>query len=78
MDLQAFCRAYERSASRVLRWIADGNDNLQLVRYADFTRDPEREFRNICSFLDEPFDRGAVAEPKPGPDPVAGRRPPVG
>jgi hypothetical protein len=62
---EPFCEIYERSANRVLDWIARGNSNLLLIRYEDFTRHPTREFKRLCGFLEEPFDSSAVEEATP-------------
>jgi hypothetical protein len=61
-----FCRGYERSVQRVLRW-SETHDDLLMVRYEHFTRQPAREFRVICEFLQEPFEPQAVLEPNPDP-----------
>lgn len=59
-----FCKAYSASAGRVLRWTHD-HENLRMIRYEDFTRDPSGQLRDICEFLEEPYEAEAVQEPRP-------------
>jgi hypothetical protein len=65
IGVEQFCGAYERSANEVLQWVEGSRRNLRMIRYDDFTHDPEQEFRDVCRFLDEPFDRAAVEESNP-------------
>ena len=60
-----FCRRYKRSTSLVLARLDAGQDDLMIVGYEDFTSDPGACFRNICRFLEEPFEEAALVEARP-------------
>lgn len=68
LDLEAFCRLYERGAQRALAWQQAGHANLLLVRYEALTTEPATAFAEVCAFLDEPPAPEAVEEPAPDPD----------
>jgi hypothetical protein len=67
LDPVEFCGRFEASARRVLEWREAGRENLMLVSYERFTSDPESSFREICDWLCEPFEPGAVKEDAPQP-----------
>ncbi len=67
LSIEEFARHWEASTQRVLRWLDNGHDNLLAVRYEDFCTDPAATMRNVCAFLDEPFDPGVVTESRPDP-----------
>jgi hypothetical protein len=62
-----FCARFEASARRALDWNAAGRRNLLLVSYERFTSDPESSFREMCDWLDEPFEPSALKEDAPQP-----------
>lgn len=62
LGAEEFCRRWEASTRRVLCWLDEGHDNLLAMRYEDFCTDPASTMRNVCAFLDEPFDPEVVTE----------------
>lgn len=67
IDVDEFCRRYQRSVTRVQRWLGSGHRDLLLVRYEGFVTDPATVFAEVCAFLDEPFAAEAVDERQPQP-----------
>jgi hypothetical protein len=67
IGIEEFCDRYETSTSAVLAWLASGRDDLRMVSYERFTSDPSGSFRDICRFLDEPFESSALVENSPDP-----------
>lgn len=67
IDVDEFCRRYERSVTRVQRWLDAGHRDLLLVSYEAFVTDPATVFVEVCAFLDEPFVAEAVEERQPQP-----------
>jgi Sulfotransferase family len=63
----AFCDTYRASVERVLTWTAH-HRNLRMVAYEDFVRQPAAALKEICDFLDEPFERQTIEEPDPWPN----------
>jgi len=66
MSAEVFCRAYREEVWTILRASAKRPAAVLPIRYADFTGDPRRAFREIFEFVGEPFDadvleRGAPA-----------------
>jgi hypothetical protein len=54
--LEQFCDIYRRNARCAQQATAQRPRAVRLVRYETFTADPEQELRDICAFLDEPFE----------------------
>jgi hypothetical protein len=67
VDAETFARRWATSTHRVLCWLDAGKTNLLAVRYESFITDPGSVFRDICAFLDEPFEPEAVLEAQPDP-----------
>jgi hypothetical protein len=63
---EGFCLSYKASLERVLRWSHE-HENLRMVRYEGFTRNPAGEFSSICEFLGAPFEPIAVEEHEADP-----------
>ncbi|MDP9022182.1 MAG: sulfotransferase [Actinomycetota bacterium] len=68
LNLDEFCRIYADRSARALAWRDAGHNNLLLVPYERLTADPAQTFREVCGFLDEPFDPEAVEERAADPD----------
>ena len=68
LRLDEFCRRYETATRQALDWRDAGHGHLHFVRYEALTTDPERTFRAVCAFLNEPFEREAIEEHAPNPD----------
>jgi hypothetical protein len=68
MTLDEFCRRYETATRQAIEWRDADHTNLHFVRYETLTTDPERAFRAVCAFLNEPFSREAIEEHTPNPD----------
>jgi hypothetical protein len=64
VPLEKFERIYRDSIDKVTRE-ADSGRGLLVVRYEDFTSDPEAEFRRLCEFVGEPFEESALEEANP-------------
>lgn len=60
IGLEQFCDLYRRNALRALRAAARRPQAVRLVRYESFTAAPQRALRDICSFLDEPFEEALL------------------
>ena len=60
-----FCKMYEHDMRSALTVKDRMKDSLLLITYEDFTQSPRREFRKVCSFLDVPFEEGAIVERNP-------------
>jgi Sulfotransferase family len=56
ISLEQFCQLYRRNARRAWRAVTQRPQAVRLVRYESFTANPQQELRDICSFLDEPFE----------------------
>jgi hypothetical protein len=56
IPLEDFCVKYRRNTLHALRAAAQRPEAVRLVCYESFTTDPESELRDICSFLNEPFE----------------------
>ena len=65
LDVRTFADRWTTSTARVLSWLDSGNTNLFMIRYESFVEDPVTAFQEICDFLGEPFEAGAVEEARP-------------
>jgi hypothetical protein len=62
---QDFSTMYSNNTGLALKYQSALEDSLLLIKYEDFTRQCEAEFRKICKFLDEPFEKEAIIEQNP-------------
>lgn len=63
ISVEQFIQQYRTYSS-----ITDEIEKLQqsyLLRYEDFVQAPEKSFRSICEFLDEPFEEAPIQEAEP-------------
>jgi len=65
LDVRTFTERWTTSTAHVLSWLDSGRGNLLAIRYESFVNDPAAAFREICAFLDEPFEAEAVEETHP-------------
>lgn len=60
-DINNFTREFLRSFFLLDLYTKLFRKNILLVKYEDFVNEPGEEFKKICTFLDEPFDRNALS-----------------
>ena len=60
-----FCRIYRSNTPLSLKYSHKMKDNFLLVRYEDFTKKTEIEFKKICGFLKVPYENEAIIETNP-------------
>lgn len=65
LDRERFVAYWTRAVGCVERAWGTHANRFRVIRYEEFTGDPEREFRDLCSFLGEPFDPDCIAERAP-------------
>ena len=62
IDLQSFINGYRRTYLLSLNIQEDRRNRVQIISYEDFVKNPTKEFRMICKFLSEEFERHPIAE----------------
>lgn len=67
-----FPRRWARRTQRALDAAARLPESFLMVRYEDFTADPEGTAHRLCDFIGEPFDEAMVTEQRPRIDPRRG------
>jgi hypothetical protein len=60
-----FCLTYKKSINLAVKHQKKAKDSLLLISYENFVQDTEIEFKNICRFLGEPFEKEAIIERNP-------------
>jgi hypothetical protein len=55
-----FCRLYKVRLSSVVNYARE-HDDLYMVKYEDFVRNPEGEFQSLCNFLGIDYESDAVS-----------------
>lgn len=60
-----FSDIYKKNTWLALKLDRKMKDNFILVRYEDFTKKTDIEFKKICGFLKIPFENEAIIETKP-------------
>lgn len=58
--LEKFCRLYASWIDQVLAFGDSHPDAARMLRYEDLTAEPERRLGEVCAFLGEPFEAGAL------------------
>jgi hypothetical protein len=65
LEPEQFCKLWRTDAEIALRASYSNPDNILLVRYEDFTSEPEQFFRRVCSFIDEPYEADCIRQDAP-------------
>lgn len=60
-----FCKLYSANLHIALGERLSNPDNILLIRYEDFTNEPEHWFHRICDFINEPYEANCVRQDAP-------------
>jgi hypothetical protein len=55
VSVEEFCARYRSHLRRALDGVARHPGAMRLIRYEEFTGDPEETLRSVCRFLDVPY-----------------------